>query len=149
MVTVRDEEDDKVQALNAGADDYITKPFRIGELIARLKAVLRRIQPETGEESGVLKAGDLTLDVHRRILRKAGKQIHLSPKELDLLSFLMTNQGLPLTHGKILHEVWGPAFADQPECLRTYVRMLRKKIESCPGDPRHLLTEQGIGYRFS
>jgi two-component system KDP operon response regulator KdpE len=148
MVTVRDEEDDKVQALNAGADDYITKPFRIRELIARLGAVLRRMHIARGEEPGILQVGDLQLDIGRRILLKAGGQVHLTPKELDLLAFLMTNQGLPLTHAKILHEVWGQEFTSQPEYLRTYVRMLRKKIESDPGNPQYLLTEPWVGYRF-
>jgi two-component system, OmpR family, KDP operon response regulator KdpE len=148
MVTVRDDEEDKIQALGAGADDYVTKPFRVRELIARLGAVLRRTRLVIGEEPGTLQAGDLKLDLDRRILRKAGEQIHLSPKELDLLAFLMNNQGLPLTHVKILREVWGPEFCNQIEYLRTYVRMLRKKIEDDPGSPRYLRTEPWVGYRF-
>ena len=148
MVTVRDGEEDKVQALDAGADDYVTKPFRARELMARLGAVLRRTRTETSQEPGLLQAGDLKLDVNRRILRKVGEQIHLSPKELDLLSFLMKNQGLPLTHVKILREVWGPEFCTQLEYLRTYVRMLRKKIEDDPGNPQYVMTEPWVGYRF-
>jgi two-component system KDP operon response regulator KdpE len=148
MVTVRDDEEDKVQALDAGADDYVTKPFRVRELMARLGAVLRRTRPEIGDEPGILQSGDLKLDVPRRILRKAGEQIHLSPKEFDLLAFLMNNQGLPLTHGKILREVWGPDFGAQVDYLRTYVRMLRKKIEGDPGNPQYVVTEPWVGYRF-
>jgi two-component system KDP operon response regulator KdpE len=148
MVTVRDEEDDKVQALNAGADDYITKPFRVRELIARLGAVLRRMRAERGEEPEILQVGDLSLDIGRRILLKSGGQVHLTPKEFDLLAFLMTNQGLPLAHAKVLHEVWGPEFTGQLEYLRTYVRMLRKKIESDPANPQYLVTEPWVGYRF-
>jgi two-component system, OmpR family, KDP operon response regulator KdpE len=148
MVTVRDEEEDKVQALDAGADDYVTKPFRVRELIARLGAVLRRTRTTIGEEPEILHAGTLKLDLGQRILRKAGEEIHLSPKELDLLSFLMKNQGLPLTHVKVLNAVWGPEFCTQLDYLRTYVRMLRKKIEDDPGSPRYLLTEPWVGYRF-
>jgi two-component system, OmpR family, KDP operon response regulator KdpE len=148
MVTVRDDEEDKVRALDAGADDYVTKPFRARELIARLGAVLRRTRTSIVEEPEILHAGDLRLDVGRRILRKAGEQIHLSPKEFDLLSFLMKNQGLPLTHAKILREVWGPEFGAQLEYLRTYVRMLRKKIEADPGGTKYVLTEPWVGYRF-
>ncbi|HXP89016.1 MAG TPA: response regulator transcription factor [Bryobacteraceae bacterium] len=148
MVTVRDEEEDKVQALDAGADDYVTKPFRVRELIARLNAVLRRSRTATSEEPGVLVAGDLRLDLERRILRKAGQQVHLSPKEFDLVTFLMRNQGVPLTHANILREVWGAEFNTQLEYLRTYVRMVRKKIESDPGRPEYLLTEPWVGYRF-
>jgi two-component system KDP operon response regulator KdpE len=148
MVTVRDEENDKVRALDAGADDYITKPFRVRELIARLGAVLRRTRVARGEEPEILQVGDLVLDIGRRILAKAGAQIHLTPKEFDLLGFLMTNQGLPLTHAKVLHEVWGQEFTGQLEYLRTYVRMLRKKIESDPANPQYLLTEPWVGYRF-
>jgi two-component system KDP operon response regulator KdpE len=148
MVTVRDEEDDKVQALNAGADDYITKPFRVRELIARLGAVLRRTRVAKGDDSGILQVGDLNLDIGRRILLKSGGQVHLTPKEFDLLAYLMTNQGLPLAHAKVLHEVWGPDFTGQLEYLRTYVRMLRKKIETDPANPLYLVTEPWVGYRF-
>lgn len=148
MVTVRDAEEDKVQALEAGADDYVTKPFRFRELTARLGAVLRRIHPERPGEPGVARAGDLKIDIGQGILWKAGDQIHLSPKEFELLSFLMRNQGIPLTHTKLLRGVWGPEYGDELEYLRTYIRMLRKKIEDDPAKPRYIQTEPWVGYRF-
>jgi two-component system, OmpR family, KDP operon response regulator KdpE len=148
MVTVRDAEDDKVRALEAGADDYVTKPFRFRELIARLGAVLRRTQTNNGEPRGILQAGDLKMDLDRGMLWKSGEQVHLSPKEFDLLSFLMRNQGVPLTHLKLLRGTWGPEYGDELEYLRTYVRMLRKKIEDDPARPRYIQTEPWVGYRF-
>ncbi|MGD1093594.1 MAG: response regulator transcription factor [Bryobacteraceae bacterium] len=148
MVTVRDAEDDKVQALEAGADDYVTKPFRLRELIARLGAVFRRTHTDVAEARGILQAGDLKMDLDRGLLWKAGEQIHLSPKEFDLLSFLMRNQGVPLTHLKLLRGTWGPEYGDELEYLRTYVRMLRKKIEDDPARPQYIQTEPWVGYRF-
>jgi two-component system KDP operon response regulator KdpE len=148
MVTVRDAEDDKVRALEAGADDYVTKPFRFRELIARLGAVLRRTHTNIGEEPSILQAGDLKMDLEHRLLLKAGEQIRLSPKEFDLLSFLMKSQGVPLTHVKLLRGVWGSDYGNELEYLRTYVRMLRKKIEDDPARPQYILTEPWVGYRF-
>jgi two-component system KDP operon response regulator KdpE len=148
MVTVRDAEEDKVRALEAGADDYVTKPFRFRELIARLGAVLRRIHPDVSEKPGLLQVGELKMDLDRGMLWKAGEQVRLSPKEFDLLSFLMKNQGVPLTHVKLLRAVWGPEYGNELEYLRTYVRMLRKKIEDNPAKPQYLMTEPWVGYRF-
>jgi two-component system, OmpR family, KDP operon response regulator KdpE len=148
MVTVRDQEDDKVHALEAGADDYVTKPFRLRELIARLRAVLRRTRAVDLQEPPVLQAGSLAMDLHRRILWRAGKQVHLSPKEFELLAFMMQNQGAPLTHVKLLRSVWGPEYGNELEYLRSYVRMLRKKIEDDPAKPDYILTEPWVGYRF-
>jgi two-component system KDP operon response regulator KdpE len=148
MVTVRDMEDDKVQALEAGADDYVTKPFRLRELIARLRAVLRRTRALETQELPVLQAGFLTMDLHRRILWRSGTQVHLSPKEFDLLAFMMQNQGAPLTHVRLLRSVWGPEYGNELEYLRSYVRMLRKKIETDPAKPDYILTEPWVGYRF-
>jgi two-component system KDP operon response regulator KdpE len=148
MVTVRDLEDDKVMALEAGADDYITKPFRLRELIARLRAVLRRTRALETQELPVLQAGFLAMDLHRRILWRSGTQVHLSPKEFDLLAFMMQNQGAPLTHVRLLRSVWGPEYGNELEYLRSYVRMLRKKIESDPAKPDYILTEPWVGYRF-
>jgi two-component system KDP operon response regulator KdpE len=148
MVTVRDSEEDKVRALEAGADDYVTKPFRFRELIARLRAVLRRIRVDQAEEPGILQAGDLKIDVENRMLWKSGEEIRLSPKEFDLLSYLMKHQGAPLTHIKLLRAVWGLEYGGELEYLRTYVRMLRKKIEDDPAKPEYLLTEPWVGYRF-
>jgi two-component system KDP operon response regulator KdpE len=148
MVTVRDAEEDKVRALEAGADDYVTKPFRFRELIARLGAVLRRTQMVGNIESGVLQAGDLRLELDRHLLWKRGEQIRLSPKEFELLAFLMKNQGAPMTHIKLLRAVWGPEYGGEFEYLRSYVRMLRKKIEDDPARPEYILTEPWVGYRF-
>lgn len=148
MVTVRDQEDDKVHALEAGADDYVTKPFRLRELIARLRAVLRRTRPVDAHDNSQLQAGALTMDLHRRLLWRSGKQVHLSPKEFELLAYMMQNQGAPLTHVKLLRSVWGPEYGNELEYLRSYVRMLRKKIEDDPANPRYLQTEPWVGYRF-
>jgi two-component system, OmpR family, KDP operon response regulator KdpE len=148
MVTVRDAEDDKVRALDAGADDYVTKPFRLRELVARLRAVLRRVNFEETKEAGVLQAGELEIDLERRLLRRAGKQIHLSPKEFDLLACLMRNLDAPVTHVKLLRAVWGPEYGNELEYLRSYVKILRKKIEDDPAKPEYILTEPWVGYRF-
>jgi two-component system KDP operon response regulator KdpE len=148
MVTVRDSEEDKVRALEAGADDYVTKPFRFRELVARLGAVLRRTQTVRDPESSVLQAGDLKLELDRHLLLKRGEQIRLSPKEFDLLAYLMKNQGAPMTHVKLLRAVWGPEYGGELEYLRSYVRMLRKKIEDDPARPEYILTEAWVGYRF-
>jgi two-component system, OmpR family, KDP operon response regulator KdpE len=146
MVTVKDFEEDKVRALEAGADDYVTKPFRLRELTARLRAVLRRIQPQENTET--LRAGDLEIDLERRIFSRKGKEIHLSPKEFDLLAFMMKNAGAPLTHLTLLHKVWGPEYGNEVAYLRAYVRMLRKRIEKDPSAPEYILTEPWLGYRF-
>jgi two-component system KDP operon response regulator KdpE len=148
MVTVRDAEEDKVRALEAGADDYVTKPFQFRELVARLRAVLRRTRVNGTAESLVLQAGDLKMELDRRMLSKAGEEIRLSPKEFDLLAFMMKNQGAPLTHVSLLRGVWGPEYGGEMEYLRTYVRMLRKKIEDDPARPQYILTEPWVGYRF-
>lgn len=148
MVTVRDMEEDKVRALEAGADDYITKPFKLRELTARLRAVLRRTRGSIPAESFVLEAGRLKLDVERRQLWRSGEEIHLSPKEFDLLAFMMKNVGAPLTHVKLLRTIWGLEYGGELEYLRSYVRMLRKKIEENPAQPEYILTEPWVGYRF-
>jgi len=146
MVTVRDAESDIVRALDAGADDYITKPFRFGELVARLRAVLRRT--DSGETPPALQVGNLEINFERRLLRRAGKVVHLTPTEFDLLALLMRNQGMPLTHAKLLSSIWGPEYREQLEYLRSYVRALRKKIEDDPSQPKYILTEPWLGYRF-
>jgi len=148
MVTVRDAEEDKIRALDAGADDYVTKPFRFRELIARVRAVLRRLQADSSGYRGILTTGDLKIDFDHRLVWKSGEEIRLSPKEFDLLSFLWKNQGAPLTHAKLLRGVWGPEYGNELEYLRTYVRMLRKKIEKDPAKPEYILTEPWVGYRF-
>jgi two-component system KDP operon response regulator KdpE len=148
MLTVRDTEDDRVLALEAGADDYVTKPFRLRELLARMRAVLRRTGGDGGAHPAVLRAGELELDVERRLLRKAGREIHLSPKEYDLLVFLMEHRNIPLTHARILRTLWGPEYGTEAEYLRTYIKNLRKKLEDNPGVPEYLVTEPWVGYRF-
>ena len=148
MVTVRDAEEDKVRALEAGADDYVTKPFQFRELVARLRAVLRRTHINGASEVTLLEAGSLKLDLDHRLLFKAGEEIRLSPKEFDLLGFMMNHQGAPLTHAALLRAVWGADYGGELEYLRTYVRMLRKKIEDDPARPQFILTEPWVGYRF-
>jgi two-component system KDP operon response regulator KdpE len=148
MVTVRDSEDDKVQALEAGADDFITKPYRLREMIARLHAMLRRMNAKENNADAVLIAGALELDLKRRLVTKNGVEIHLSPKEFDLLAYLFQHAGEPITHSKLLRAVWGPDFGGELEYLRSYVKMLRKKIEDDPARPEYLVTEPWFGYRF-
>jgi two-component system, OmpR family, KDP operon response regulator KdpE len=148
IVTVRDSEADMVQALEAGADDYVTKPFRFGELAARLRAVLRRIQTTNPPAGPRIRAGELDLDMDRRVLRRSGELVHLTPTEFDLLAYLMQNEGIPLPHAKLLREVWGPEYGEELEYLRSYMRMLRRKIEDDPARPKYLLTEPWVGYRF-
>lgn len=148
MITVRDLEDDKVRALEAGADDYVTKPFKLRELTARLRAVLRRLRVHEKPELPVLEAGTLKMDVGQRRLWRGEEEIHLSPREFELLGFMMKNIGAPLTHVKLLRSIWGPEYGGELEYLRTYVRMLRKKIEADPARPEYILTEPWVGYRF-
>jgi two-component system KDP operon response regulator KdpE len=148
MLTVRDSEEDKVQALEAGADDYVTKPFHIRELTARVRAAVRRAQTLGSSANVTIRIGELHLDPARREIHKSGSFIHLTPKEFDLLHYLMAHAGLPITHGRLLHAVWGPEYGDEVEYLRTFVRQLRKKIEDDPGNPQYLLTHVQIGYRF-
>jgi two-component system KDP operon response regulator KdpE len=146
MISVRDLEQDKVRALEAGADDYVTKPFRLGELTARLRAVLRRIQPQ--RKLSTLRVGDLEIDFQRRTLLRRGEEIHLSPKEFELLAYMMNHMDAPLTHSTLLHSVWGPEHVSELDYVRAYVRMLRKKIERDPSEPKYILTEPWLGYRF-
>jgi two-component system KDP operon response regulator KdpE len=148
ILTVRDSEEDKVQALEAGADDYVTKPFHIRELTARIRAALRRAHTLENNRRAVIHIGDVELDATRREVHKAGNPIHLTPKEFDLLHYLMAHAGLPIAHGRLLNAVWGAEYGDEVEYLRTFVRQLRKKIEDDPGQPKYLLTHVQIGYRF-
>ena len=139
------DEREKVAALDAGADDYVTKPVGIDELIARLRAVLRRVTP-SGEP--VLTIGELELDLEKRELRAAGKPVHLTPHQFDLLRLLARNEGKLLTHRAILQEVWGPGYGSESNLLHVHVSQLRRKIEPDPARPRYLLTEPGAGYRL-
>jgi two-component system KDP operon response regulator KdpE len=148
MITVRDLDDDKVRALEAGADDYVTKPFKLRELVARLRAVLRRTRIQETASNAPIQIGALKIDVNRRLLWRGDDEVHLSPTEFDLLAFMMKNAGAPLTHVKMLRSIWGPEYGNELEYLRAYVRMLRKKIETDPARPEYILTEPWVGYRF-
>ena len=139
------EEREKIAALDAGADDYVTKPFGVDELLARLRAVLRRSAP-TSEP--VIEVGDLTIDVANRAVSRGGERLRLSPHEFDLLRVLAQNRGKLLTHRMLLREVWGPAYQAEAHYLHVYVSHLRRKIEPDPSKPRYVLTEPGAGYRF-
>lgn len=148
MITVSDALEDKVKALDFGADDYVTKPFLLRELLARLRALMRRIRQEPVPEADVLRIGELGLDIRHRLLHKGGQEIHLSPIEFDLLSYLMQHPGIPVEHSKLLQSIWGPEYGSELEYLRSYVRLLRKKIEDNPARPEYILTEPWVGYRF-
>jgi two-component system, OmpR family, KDP operon response regulator KdpE len=140
------EEREKIDALDAGADDYVTKPFGVDELLARLRAVLRRSVP-TAEP--VIEVGDLSIDVANRAVTRDGERLRLSPHEFDLLRVLAQNRGKLLTHRMLLREVWGPAYQAEAHYLHVYVSHLRRKIEPDPSKPRYVLTEPGAGYRFA
>ena len=139
------EEREKIAALDAGADDYVTKPFSVDELLARLRAVLRRLAPEEGP---VLEIGDLQIDVPNRLVTRGAERVKLTPHEFDLLRVLAQNRGKLLTHRMLLREVWGPAYGDEAHYLHVYVSHLRAKIEHDPSRPQILLTEPGAGYRI-
>jgi two-component system KDP operon response regulator KdpE len=138
---------DKVEALDAGADDYVTKPFQIDELLARLRALGRRAAPQQGEEP-VLTFADVTIDLARRIVTRADEIVHLTPTEWRMLEFLTRNAGALVTRQTLLKEIWGSEQVSDSGYLRLYMSQLRKKLEADPARPRHLLTEQGMGYRF-
>jgi two-component system KDP operon response regulator KdpE len=146
MLTVRNAERDKVLALDAGADDYVTKPFGIEELLARIRAALRRAAPE--ENTPAFAAKDFLVDFESRQLTVRGEAVHLTPKEFEVLKFLAMHQGKPLTHRKLLQAVWGPDYGDETENLRVVINQLRKKIESDPAHPKYILTEPWVGYRL-
>lgn len=146
ILSVRGQEADKIEALDAGADDYLTKPFGGGELLARLRAMLRRVQgPE--EESGA-SFGDVEVDFARRVVTKAGNPVKLTPREYGLLRLLVLHRGKVITHRQILRDLWGPKAEEQTQYLRVYMTHLRQKLEDEPNQPKYFRTESGIGYRF-
>lgn len=147
MLTVRNAEKDKVRALDAGADDYVVKPFGIQELLARIAAVLRRSTDEDLE--GVYTSGGLTLDFAKRQVVVRGKETHLTPKEFDVLKHLAASHGKPVSHRRLLQAVWGPEYGDETESLRVVINQLRKKIEVDSAKPKYIQTEPWIGYRFN
>lgn len=150
VLSVRGEERTKVQALDAGADDYITKPFGIDELLARIRAALRRAQTAKSDDvvSPILEVGDFRLDLEDRRVTVKGAEVHLTPKEYDLMVYLISHPGKVLTHRTLLTSIWGGESVEQTEYLRVFVGQLRKKIEPEPATPRYILTEPWIGYRF-
>jgi two-component system KDP operon response regulator KdpE len=145
LVSAVGDEQEKIAALDAGADDYVTKPFAIGELLARIRAVLRRAGPP-GEP--VLEVGELRIDLDKRLVTMAGQAVHLTPHEFELLRVLAQNEGKLLTHRMILREVWGPAYQLESSYLHVFVSQLRRKLERDPARPRYVLTEPGAGYRL-
>jgi two-component system, OmpR family, KDP operon response regulator KdpE len=148
MLTVRDSEGDKVRALDAGADDFITKPFSIPELAARLRSAVRRAQAALPDMAASIRIGEMELDPARRIVRKSNRAVHLTPKAFELLHYLMAHAGVPLTHTRLLRAVWGAEYGGEIEYLRTFIHQLRHRLEDDPAAPEYLLTETGLGYRF-
>ncbi|CAN5481867.1 two-component system response regulator KdpE [soil metagenome] len=160
VLSARTDEADKIAALDAGADDYLTKPFGTGELLARVRANLRRPRAAAGEAASrdgsepggksepLFRFGEIEVDRSARLVRRSGQEVHLTPTEYRLLGVLVANAGRVLTHRQLLREVWGPSHADQSHYLRIYMGHLRQKLEADPAQPRHLLTETAVGYRL-
>ena len=149
ILSVRNTEKDKVAALDAGADDYVTKPFGIEELLARIRAALRRSPLSSESGPHAFSAPDLEIDFDTRRVRASGKDVRLTPKEFDVLRFLVAHAGRPVTHRELLQAVWGPDYGDEPEYLRVFINQVRKKIEANPAKPKYVLTEPWVGYRFA
>jgi two-component system KDP operon response regulator KdpE len=149
MLTVRDDEEDKIEALELGADDYITKPFSVREVMARVRSAVRRAQTPERPEDAPIRIGKIEVQPARRAVKKSGRQIRLTPKEYDILYYLMAHAGRAVTYGKLLTSVWGAQYREEVDYLRTFVRQLRKKIEDDPSNPVYLVTDACVGYRFS
>lgn len=149
VLSVKGEERAKVEALDAGADDYVTKPFGMDELLARVRAALRRAPAPDGGEVREVEAGDFHVDPEARIVTVRGSEVHLTPKEYELLVYLIRHSGKVLTHRALLGAVWGGDYVEQTEYLRVFIGQLRKKIEPDPAKPRYILTEPWVGYRFN
>jgi len=149
ILSVRNTEKDKVAALDAGADDYVTKPFGIEELLARIRAALRR--SPSGSDGGPhgFSGPNLEIDFDARRVHANGKDVRLTPKEFEMLRYLVAHSGRPVTHRELLQAVWGPDYGDEPEYLRVFINQLRKKIEANPSKPKYILTEPWVGYRFA
>ncbi len=148
VVSARQEEDEKIRALDAGADDYVTKPFYMGELLARIRAALRKTEKHSREKETRFEDGDLCVDYGKRRVEVDGGEVHLTPIEYKILLLLIANRGKVLTHHYILKEIWGYAEGVESGTLRVFMAPLRRKIEKNPSDPQHIITEVGVGYRF-
>lgn len=148
ILSARTQEEEKVNALDAGADDYLSKPFGVGELLARVRALLRRRRDARDAAQQVVKFGEVTVDLVRRVVERSGAPVHLTAIEYRLLSVLVANASRVLTHRQLLREVWGPGYADSTHYLRVYIARLREKLERDATRPQFILTETGIGYRF-
>jgi two-component system, OmpR family, KDP operon response regulator KdpE len=148
VLSVRGEERTKVRALDAGADDYVTKPFGMGELLARVRANLRRMAAAEPTSGGVIEVGDFRIDFDAHTVSVRGREVHLTPKEFELLAYLARHSGKVLTHRALLTAVWGANATEQPEYLRVFIGQLRKKLEPDASSPRYLQTEPWVGYRF-
>jgi len=148
MLTVRDTEEDKIEALDAGADDFVTKPYSTPELLARIRAALRRVPLSVEAGPHLIRLDDVDIDLVQRRITVHGNTVRLTPKEFDLLHYLVTHPNIPLTHLRLLQAVWGPDYGNEVEYLRTFINQLRKKIEKNPAKPKYILTEPWVGYRF-
>jgi two-component system, OmpR family, KDP operon response regulator KdpE len=149
MLTIRDSEEDKIKALDAGADDYVTKPFSVPELLARARAALRRLPQSAESGPQVVAVDDLEINFITRRVTLAGTEVALTPKEFDLLHYLVTHPNIPIPHTRLLQAVWGPDYGNEVEYLRVFVNRLRKKIEKNVSKPEYLVTEPFVGYRFN
>ena len=149
VLSVKGEERTKVEALDSGADDYVTKPFGIEELMARVRAALRRAVPDSPQEASAFDAGDFRIDLDTRRVHAHGQEIRLTPKEFDLFLYLARHPNRVIPHAALLEAVWGEASQEQPEYLRVFMGQLRKKLEPDPSNPRYLVTEPWVGYRFN
>jgi two-component system KDP operon response regulator KdpE len=149
VLSVRDREQDKIAALDAGADDYMTKPFSVNELMARIRANLRRLPGQGDDQQPIVVSDHLRVDFAARQVVANGREVRLTPKEFDLLHYFLANANKPITHRKLLQTLWGPDYGDEVEYLRVFVSQLRKKIEADPAHPRYIVTEPWVGYRFA
>jgi two-component system KDP operon response regulator KdpE len=148
VLSIRSDDADKIEALDRGANDYVTKPFSMGELLARMRAALRQGRGDGAENAAVIEAGDISIDLSKRLITLGGTPVKLSRKEYDLLKILATHPGKVITHQQLLQEVWGPAYVEETQYLRVYMGQLRQKLERDPATPRWLITEPGVGYRL-